>query len=367
MKKLFLKLCFVIALLAVFAACAAAEIPEPPLIRPATAGISTAFVDRGEVAGISQHPGLVRLHSEELFFSYHGGRFAEFHVQIGDFVTQGQLLASLEAEDLELQIERQEAFLAYTRRIGALRHDMLQLDIDMLLLQQAQRALDGYFNENLELEIDRARLALTHERERNNFTLRQGEDYMRQLQERMQQSNLFAPYDGYITLLEDITAGQWVAAFQNVMHIGDPDSLHVEAYGFESLDFVGTMIPRVVHQSEEIWVHTRDGVFELEYVPLTVLQQRTHGRTVPPAFFRMIGDNLPALGEHVAIYFYSQWQQDVLRVPSNAVFQMADEFYVYRIENGERMPVAIEIGARTNIFAAVLYGIAEGDEVFVRP
>ena len=372
MKKLLVKVIFFAALLTILAACAAPEIPEPALIRPISARMSTTFVDRGEVAGISQFPGLVRLHSEALFFNYHGGNFAEFHVQTGDFVTEGQLLARLETEDLERQIERQEAFLAHARRSAALRHDMLQLDIDMLILRQAQQAQDDIFDEGLELEIGRARLALTHERERNNFTIRQGEDYMRQLQERMQQSALFAPYDGYITLLENISERQWVAALQNIMHIGAPDTLHIEAYGFFALDFPGATsptpwIPIPVLQAEEIHAHSREGVFILEYASLTPLEQRTHGRVVPPVYFNVVGDELPALGEHVTIYFYSQRQQDVLRVPSNAIFQIAGEFYVYRLENGELTPVVVEIGARTGVFTAVLSGVSEGDEVFVRP
>jgi hypothetical protein len=77
----------------------------PELMLPVGMRNDTAHVTRGDIVVVSQMTGLVRTSSEGLFFTQMTLPFAGFDVLVGQEVRQGDVLARLDASNIERQIQ----------------------------------------------------------------------------------------------------------------------------------------------------------------------------------------------------------------------------------------------------------------------
>ena len=98
-KLLFLLLLFI------FTACRN-ESYTPELIRPVTSRMDMAVVDYGDVVSVSLLTGVTRMSAAGLYFEDPAVGFGEFFVRLGEHVSRGQLLLTLDTEPIEAEIER---------------------------------------------------------------------------------------------------------------------------------------------------------------------------------------------------------------------------------------------------------------------
>jgi multidrug efflux pump subunit AcrA (membrane-fusion protein) len=369
-------------LLLLLAACSLQEAPAPELIVPVSARLDIARADRGVVADIVRKPGIVRLRSEGLYFEHASEAFGAFYVNHGDAVQSGQLLARLDTEALEEEIIRQENNLVRLREENALRREIRQLEIDEMLYNYNRifRADDSdgfdFHRVNALLTaIETAQLALTHERQRHDLAQRQAAERLDNYRRRLTNARLYAPYDGIITYMQPVTAGDGISAFAPILYIADFASLHIEVYDFTARDFPDPpsmsptpWIPIPVIQAKRIRAYSPHGDFDLTYIGLSPAERTGHGMPLPPVYMEIAGQSSPPLGAMLGVHFYLQWAEDALRIPSNALFhEPAIGFFVYRAVNGQLIQTPLEVSIRAESFTEVLGGLAEGDEVFVRP
>lgn len=62
------------------------------------------------------------------------------------------------------------------------------------------------------------------------------------------------------------------------------------------------------------------------------------------------------------------WERDdILKVPTSALFRQGDEWAVYRVRNDTAVEQVVEIGQRTDLEAEVIAGLDEGDRVVIHP
>jgi multidrug efflux pump subunit AcrA (membrane-fusion protein) len=285
--------------------------PIPALVQPSASGVNTAFADTGPVFNAERFEGITRVLSEPLSFGAIGEGFGAFYVLTGDSVTQGQLLARLEGEGLEGEITR------LTAEIESLRRESISLNTPQGIWANERRAL----------------------------SLRHMEEDLLLLETRLEACALYAPFGGTVTFVADKQPGQWVSPWEPVIYIAPNQEPLVEYGG-------GTEIPRAVRVTGQI-----DGVtYELQPVP----------HSVPPRF-TVPGKNL-RLGAGVVITAYTHWVESALRIPINALFTApSGETFAYRMENGAQVYAPLTVGLRTAVYAEVIGGLREGDEVFVRP
>jgi len=332
-----------------FVACTAGNIealPAPVLLTPISARFDTAAVTRGPVASVSRHTGIVRVESVGLGFGASAASFGEFFVRVGDFVEEGQLLAVPDTARLETQVANQTDLLARLRRNHSLENDLRAIDIDIMNLQN---------HHGTEAAI--IELGLT--RERQALTIRHEEERLDELTARLRESRIYAPFDGVVTLLVEMS---WVPSFTPVIYIAPAGApVFVEYFGEE------TLTPRTVARIRG----SIDGRnYELTHIPLTreqILHYRNMGVRFPVRFDTGTEHPLP-VGSLVSIYLYTVFDADVLRIPRGALLSDPDlGHYAYRIEGGASVQVFIDIGAVTETYVSVLSGLSEGDVVYVRP
>ena len=361
---------FAFACIILLAACTGlpTENPDAPeLLTPIAAHPDFAFVTRGQVAEIERIPGLVRMSSVPLHFGPIAGNFGKFHVQEGDFVQEGQLLAQLDTSHVQEQIYQQTERIALMRRNFASDNTASRLSIDILIIEHSillrragETRIDSYVAQadRKELEIDRARLELQMAYERQRFDLNREENRLRELQAQLESLKMYAPFDG--TVVRTISRG-WVSSFYAVIFIAPVNQvLFVEHIGIMPVQVFGDIRIRGFYNGN---------FYDLVRVSLTreqLIDYRNLGLT-DPLRFHFGSAEPPALGTLVPIYIYRQWEEDVLRIPRNAMLASPQYgFFVYRLINGQMVKTQISIGAITSTYVAVHGGLIEGEVVHVR-
>ena len=343
---------FILLLLFLTACSNSSDAPE--LIRPVTSRIDTAVADYGDVISVSVLTGITRMRSDGLYFENPTAAFGEFLVGIGEHVKKGQLLLTLDTEQMEEEIKRLQ--LELERMI--IEHDILQ--------RIASQHNDAW-----------GRLNARQERERQELQQKHLQADIDRLIKALEHTALYAKADGIVTWQTNHRIGDHVYPFEPLIFISDPTDIFVEAVGLRLFDFPRTdvpvpplapWIPTAVNLAVTIHGYAGDSIIELEYIPLE--PEDRVGRTHPDwvVAFDIIGQSNISYGEYVSINLYSARELDVLRVPAGAVFQTPGrEFYVHRIIDGQMVRTTVEVTALTGVFAAISSGLTEGDVVFVRP
>ncbi|MDO5550195.1 MAG: biotin/lipoyl-binding protein [Lachnospiraceae bacterium] len=68
-------------------------------------------------------------------------------------------------------------------------------------------------------------------------------------------------------------------------------------------------------------------------------------------------------GYGVSLKFLLYQKADCLTIPSSAVFQAEDQYFVYQIQNGQAVKIPVEVEYQTGIWTVIVSGIEEGEEV----
>ena len=84
--------------------------------------------------------------------------------------------------------------------------------------------------------------------------------------------------------------------------------------------------------------------------------------TSPPEMWRVLGD-----GYRLEAHFVVWEGQDILQVPTSALFRSGKEWSVFVEENGKARRRAVEVGQRTGLTAQILSGLKENERVVAYP
>ena len=357
-------------LLLTLAGCTNEAAPmAPPLIPPPLMEFSTTTIRRGDLVEVEARSGVTRYLSQPLSFSHPVAGFGQFHVSPGEFVTEGQLLLTLDVRELDEQIAAQEERIANMRRDHQLATGIRQIDIDMMILENAAPT-----------NIDRAQMELRQLQARNALQLNHAEMRLKDAQFRRRAAELHAPFDGQITNIVDIALGDHVAIGRPLIYLTDGSTVIVEAINKPFLidwpqpapppdDALppDPWRPNTVRFAVKIQAHLSNQVWDLQYIPVPFEE-----RPFRPVRFNVLSDTPIAVGQYVEVYFYRRFMEGVLLLPENALFSPLSQPYVYRVIDGELVFTEVSITERTPILGnlplmvAVVEGLEEGDVVFVR-
>lgn len=337
----------------------------PELIAPPLMEFSSATIRRGDLVEVVARTGVTRYQSQPLSFSHPVVGFGQFHVQPGEFVTEGQLLLTLDVGGLDEQIKAQQERIANMRRVHQLATDIRQIDIDLMILENAAAT-----------NIERAQMELRQLQARNALQLNHAEIHLEDAQARRRAAELHAPFDGQITNIANISFGDTVAINQPLIYITDGNTVIIEAVNKPYLeDWPGPSEdpppdpwrPNTVRFAAKIQGHLNDEVFDLQYISVPFNE-----RSSRPVRFNILTDTPVAAGQYVEIYFYRRFMEDVLLLPDNALFSPLAQPYVYRVIDGELVFTEVSIAGRTPILGstplmvAVTQGLEAGDVVLIR-
>jgi len=340
----------------------------PDLLVPLIGQTIPAVVDRGNVVDVDVFPGRVAVASQALFFSAEGLPFDAFHVYPGARVQAGQVLASLYTPHPREQVANQEIVVNRLRRNHALNAEMWDIDFEVLYLRyiaQVRRAAETLSDADMDeaqrlyLEMNRMRLLREQDLEWQRLERADADARLIELRERLEGTDIIAPFDGVITYITDLTHGGSVGPTTRVLFIAPADApLYVE--------LIQEFIPNR-SRAYAVMGEINGQVVPLEYIPRSqeeIEYESLHSFPRRTNFALPAGYDFP-LGASVRIFVYMVYLEDVLRFPASAMVGAGLAAYVYRREGGLWMPVHPVLGAVTHTFVEVLEGLYEGDELLV--
>lgn len=396
-----------ILLFAFVAAVAAAIILG---LRPAAVEADLAKVARGEIRETVDQDGKTRLRERYTLSAPLAGRLLRIELDPGDEVKAGEtLVASIEPRDPELldaravlqaeaNVKAAEARLERTTPLldeAAANLEFAEADLNRAQQARRQSANSVTMNEieNKEM-LRRSRAALVraaeHAHEVAKFELAQAQAAL--LRSRPTDAGVTdgngdepapypqhdpqphfeiqAPINGRVLRVFRESSGV-VQAGEPLLEIGDPLDLEVE---IDVLSRDAVKVKPGAPVLLEEWGGDRSLNGEVRLVEpsgftkistLGVEEQRVNvivDLVDPPQKRETLGD-----GFRVEARIVIAEADDVLKVPTSALFRVGDEWAVFRVENGVARQREVKLGLENGLEAEVQEGLAEGDEVVTHP
>jgi multidrug efflux pump subunit AcrA (membrane-fusion protein) len=367
------KLCSVLFVLALcLAGCAArGTAPVPPVHEPlgfSDIATATVLVTRGPLTQRTLLSGVVRTVWEPLFFDMEG-TVAEVFIFPGEAVYEGQLLAKLDTQRPERDLQRLEETLTRLTREQERENERFTLNMmlkEMEYHEALKKAADDFdgdaMDAALHIWLDRERDALihTHNRELRAVDIDDARRRIAELEEIINRSTIFAPADGVVSY-NQIWGQRIVTTDDPILYFTLEKDIFVE-YLENTLADSLLNAPRI-----EALVEGR--VYPLAYTPMfndtEIAMRRLRG--LPLNWRFAVTEGQPEIGSFVTIVFYTVDIPDTLKIPINALLVSSESgAYVQHLVNGEMVETFVQTGARTATFVEIVNGLAEGDEIRVR-
>lgn len=336
------------------------EVPE--LLEPVGVSMDSAQVVRGDIYTVQTFEASVAPATEELSFE-RDGEIASLNVVVGQSVKKGEVLAELDEEELEeqyelltLEMERQETLNEYDNRA-------LELDIQAKTIQN--EALKGSATpdglQSAALELEALELELTQQKQRQALAMRQMEEQISALSEKMGMNQLVAPCDGVVSWLAEVRAGSQITAYAPMIYVADDSRLSIVSE---------YMSEQSAASADRLYARIGDTDYPIELQPMDMQEYITvvlAGGT-PTSRFSLDAQDAAGLeaGQYAMVYLVTGTKEDVLLIPSNALYSDSEGRYVYRLEDGRRVRCPVTTGRSNQIQVEITEGLNEGDWVYVK-
>lgn len=361
---------------------------------PKPVEVDLAKVERGSLRVTVDEDGKTRIRERYVVSSPLAGELLRIVLEAGDTVTAGEtLLATIEPADpslldprtlqevgarvraKEAAVLRAAAELERTRSALELAESNLAIERELFDNRSiSAQELDGYeatyeirsaefraaryTQEISQFELEQAKAALVRSQPPDNGN---SEDW---------RFLIHAPTDGAVLRIFEESASV-VTAGTPLLELGDPLDLEVE------VDVLSSDAVKI-QPGAMVWFEQWGGD---EPLPGRV-------RVVEPSAFTKISalgveeqrvnviidllaprDDRLSLGDAFRVEArIVVWEsEDVLKVPTSALFRHQDQWALFLIENERAVLHAVRIGHLNGLFAEVLEGISEGDEIVLHP
>jgi multidrug efflux pump subunit AcrA (membrane-fusion protein) len=357
----------------------------PTLVQPAQA---TTQVQRGEVVKEIDLTGyIVAAKSQDLFF-YSDGYVRTINVKRGDKVTQGQVLATLDAKDLESQLAEAQLGLktsqaqfeaAKQANADDLAAAQVELQIEKIRLEEVKYTVrsSGSLASTYELQIQ---LQMVNLAQLKVDRLMRGVDpqisegveaanlTVQRLQGLLADTQVRAPFDGTVTSLTINKPGEQISAYRTIATVGDLSSLEVTANqpGPSASDASGAPavllsegMPALIQDASQTSAPTVKG--RLVRVPGQALSEKdrsVHIRIDQP----LQGSGL-GLDSTVKLRVQAASKADVLWLPPRYVRTFEDRSFVIVVDKSGPHRVDVKTGLAGLERVEIVQGLSLGQVV----
>lgn len=363
------------------------------LLLPAPIPVDVAMVERGALQVTVDEQGQTRVRDRYVIAAPVTGRLRRVEFDVGDAVDAGQALARLDPPPTTLldarthlqavwQVAAAEA--AVQRAQAQLERVAAERDFAEQDYQRSRRLIETEVITQRELDqAESTYRALERQWEAVRFEKQVAEHQLAQARvvvtvgggeleaEGAAQTalTLRAPTAGRVLRVVQESEAV-VAAGAPVVEVGDPGRLEVVA-DLLSQDAARVEVGAAVHLERWGGPALRGRVRRVEPAGFTdvsalgVEEQRVNviiDLLDPVESYAPLGD-----GYRVEVRIVTWEADDVLRVPTGALFRDGEAWTVFRIEAGRAVRQEVEIGRQTPLLAEVRAGLAEGDRVVLYP
>ena len=352
MKKSLLVLLFAVLLLS---ACGKTVEEAPELLKPVSANVDTEKVKRGDIAGVSSYGGALVPESVELYFET-DGVIDLLSAYSGKYVSEGDLLISLESERLDNQIESLREEIEYTKAEQDFKARESALNLEYLRIELKQLTEKDPGSQAAELKQ-------AQDMEDSAIRLSEMDVRLQKLVSEREMMELHAPVSGYLYLMKGTEEGAMVRKERTIAYLVDDSSFQL---------VVNDYITALDAGRSTFSASINGQIFDLTYVPVSAEEIRTKsisGEQIRTTFLINEGQDISSLsaGMYCGVMKTQEMAENVLMVPFKAVHAESGRFYVYvRPEDGSREKRYVTVGANDVMNYEIEEGLEEGEVVYVQ-
>ena len=356
------KKAFALALL-LPALCLAGALGEeaPALVTPADAAVSKVAVARGAIAKMVPFQATVVPGVRGLSFSCEGA-VGQVYVVPGQAVKAGEVLLELDIKDIEESIEALREDIAYAESLYQNQSRLREIDIRLLEMDRDELTdeKDIALKQN-DIDVLRAQADEAYDTYQLEQTGR--ESTLQKLVEKTQGIAITAPTDGVVAAMASLAPGTAVLANEDVLWLADDTQLYVQCE-FQKQDSMDAAAAVYALINGEQVPCAYVPMAERDYVAQTLMGGAMYSR------FSLDMDTLPAgvhAGLSAAVCVVTQQRDDVLVVPSGAVYRSGATRFVYVIQGDQPMALRyVKTGIVTELLTEITDGLEEGELVYVK-
>lgn len=344
------KIFAVVSLALMLAACSAgmpAESGQADTPTPVRVG----QVQEGQLTQDTEIIGLTKAHQQVSILPQVSAKLVALHVKEGDQVTEGQLLAELDDEDLRMALQLEQATYSLNQnQLASAQSRLKQVEASA----KAAIVQSGTIDEQLEENINQAKLVV----EQAQLNVDASGIRLRQANSRLEDTSIYAPVDGSVLSIGAVR-NEMVGMQAPLFTIVTVDPLIVEAQvSAEQLHLLVPGEERAVHfptngESKPGVVDSVSPVANQSGLyPVTLKVDNAEGQVRPgiPAKVlipRVLADN-------------------TLLVPTEAVVEQGGAAYVYKFVDGKAQRVDLTIVHSLSDLTAVQGELQDGDTVITK-
>lgn len=342
--------------------CSKQALEVPELLEPVAVKADIAKVTTGTVSKMVMYSGEVVPYVESISFAADGS-LDQVQVLVGDQVRQGEVLALLDTEQLQEQMERLEEEMQYLEKTGEFSDRKMELDIEIAnteLLILRENWADEQTCAAKELEIQKLELQLKQTREVRELELQEKQNALELLQEKEEKNQMTAPFDGTVVYISNVKKGSPIKAYEPMIYLADDSQLSL----------ITDYIPEYeMAKTERICAKIMDREYEVSYLPYNEEEYMNMilNDVEPSAKFAFAApDDTLESGQYAAIIVTKKISENVLTIPANALYEDGLDQYVYRQEDGQRVRCEVTAGVISDTNVEIIEGLKEGDLVYVK-
>lgn len=351
----------------------------PPLVEPVQVTYDVAEVTLGTIKrSIRGTSTFTTVDKKELSFPESKGlRLKTLNVNSGDMVKAGQVLAELDATELERSIEmaKYEVDKAKLELLEAQQDNQYEVEEARLNVLKAEMNAKVSETKLAQIELEQAKLKLAeledpkrreYKIERAKLNVKQREMDLSSLQKRLADTKLVAPMDGLVLFVSNEQVGDEIDAYQTLVTIGDPNKLHV-LYTAPERDAI-----KDVKDGVKALIKLPDGTDVEGIVVQTPLNVPDD---VPEELKRLYHRSLliapvkPLLGIEVgtSVFFeiVVEQQENAVIIPSKALRGFNERMYVHVLEEDVKKEVDVTVGIKTEAEVEIISGLQPGQLVIL--
>lgn len=312
--------------------------PIPTVVRPDK---PTFTVQRGDIQARVDLTGNINVGNQQELAFRTGGRVKHIYAKVGDKVTQGQVLADLEALDKSQLTQKKDALELKRKQVLL---EIAQLKLDSFKAQPLTDNQKMYDLPQLEREVELAQIDLDEAKLVTGDFNQQMEDFQ-----------VIAPADGAVIWL-NISEGKDVAAYAPVITIADMNHLVIQIQPDQEIAGYLTMGMPVTYNIKSVPDKTYDG-------KITSLPSSTSSGQANENAFQIKIDAIPDGGTlfgFVNVTIVLADKQATLWLPPQAIRVFEGQEYVITKDKDIQHRVDIQTGLRTVDKVEILSGLEEG-------
>ncbi len=314
---------------ALFAGCYLLPEEEETLVAPQLTvkevTYSTYTVEKGDIERWETGTGYFASTRNETLLFGKNGTMKKIYVRAGDTVTEGQILAELDTDNISDQIEYQE----YQTERARLNY-----------LAQAKNSASGYGTQLAKLDYD--------------YQTRQ----LEKLYEQAENSTIYATFDGIVTYTAGLKAGDYVEADRGIVTIADPDQLIIRYKPTQPEDiYTGMTLSLTLTNDKKSYTGT---------VVQTPADVPPDASDEDKANINIELDATPEfakIGGSVNVEILLEKKEDVIALPSKYLSKVATRYYVRVLVDGLPEERDVSIGITNGRLYEITAGIEVGEEL----